>query len=105
MVRELKDDASPIIEDVKRTEAPFVLHWSRGGRGERRAPPGGTLTARRQSAQSATGAPELVVPAFFEPLVAYVRDPVHGEIAFMVGIRKIVRRDPELVARLLKLAG
>lgn len=53
---------------------------------------------------SATVAPDPLVSAFSDPFVAYVRDPLHGEIAFMVGTREIVRRDPELVARLLKLA-
>lgn len=49
-------------------------------------------------------APEPTITAFSLPFVAYVRDPLRGELSLMVGPREIVRHDPELVARLLKLA-
>jgi anaerobic selenocysteine-containing dehydrogenase len=40
-----------------------------------------------------------------DPLVAYVRDGRRGEVAIMVGDREVVRRDPELVRRLLHAAN
>lgn len=38
------------------------------------------------------------------PLVAHVSDAKSGEIALMVGTREIVVHDPELVARLQRIA-
>lgn len=40
-----------------------------------------------------------------DPVVAYVRDGRRGEVAIMVGDREVVRRDPELVRRLLHAAN
>lgn len=37
-----------------------------------------------------------------EPVVAYVRDRAKGEVALFIGTREIIRRDPDLVARLLE---
>lgn len=36
------------------------------------------------------------------PLVAYVRDASKGEVVLMIGTQEIVRRDPALVARLVR---
>lgn len=43
--------------------------------------------------------------ALAAPIVAYVRDPASGEIGILVGNREVVRRDRELVARLLTALG
>lgn len=40
-----------------------------------------------------------------EPVVVYVRNAAQGEVAFLVGEREITRRDPALVARLLRVVG
>ena len=39
-----------------------------------------------------------------EPVVAFVSDPARGEIALMVGDQEVVRRDPDLAARLTRAA-
>ena len=36
------------------------------------------------------------------PLVAHVRDVASGEISVLMGMREVVIRDPELVARLVR---
>lgn len=40
-----------------------------------------------------------------EPVVAFVSDPKSGEVSLMVGDREVVRRDPDLAARLVRAAG
>ncbi len=42
-----------------------------------------------------------VAPTLDGPIVAYVRDAAKGEVVFMLGTREIVRKDPDLVSRLL----
>ncbi len=37
-----------------------------------------------------------------EPMMVYVRDAASGEVTFMMGTREVTRRDPALVARLLR---
>ena len=39
------------------------------------------------------------------PLVVHIPDPRTGEVHLMVGTREVVRRDPALVARLVRDAG
>jgi len=39
------------------------------------------------------------------PLVVHIPDPRTGEVHLMVGTREVVRRDPALVARLVREAG
>jgi hypothetical protein len=51
------------------------------------------------SSQASTASPSLAVSS--EPVFAYVRDLMAGEIAVFIGDKEIVRRDPELVSRLL----
>jgi hypothetical protein len=46
-------------------------------------------------------APELST-AFTSPMVAHVSDVATGEVTLFVGVREIVFRDPQLVARLIK---
>ena len=40
--------------------------------------------------------------ALAEPMMVYVRDAAAGDVAFLVGTREIIRRDPVLVAHLLQ---
>jgi len=39
------------------------------------------------------------------PLVVHIPDPRAGEVHLMVGTREVVRRDPALVARIVRAAG
>ncbi|MDQ2742421.1 MAG: twin-arginine translocation signal domain-containing protein [Chloroflexota bacterium] len=44
-------------------------------------------------------------PAFLSgPLVAHVRDLATGEISVMSGLKEVIFRDPQLVAKLVKAA-
>jgi hypothetical protein len=52
------------------------------------------------SAEVDTG--EVPAAAVAEPLVAQVRDFSTGEISIMSGMREVIIRDPQIVARLLK---
>ena len=45
-----------------------------------------------------------VAPQIEGPLMAYIKDAAAGEVAFMVGTKEIVRRDPGLIRRLLGAA-
>lgn len=47
-------------------------------------------------------AADLSLATLSEPLMLYVRDAAKGEVAFLVGTREIIRRDPVLVAHLLR---
>jgi|SwirhisoilCB3_FD_contig_31_546070_length_607_multi_3_in_0_out_0_2 hypothetical protein len=57
------------------------------------------------SASAQHSAPEKAGPPVTtsEPLVVYVHNPSAGNVAVMVGTDEVVRHDPELVARILKL--
>jgi hypothetical protein len=48
--------------------------------------------------------PEAPAAAFNGPMIAHVSDLATGEIALLVGAREIVFHDPQLVARLMKVA-
>ena len=58
--------------------------------------------AANRAAGSVTGTTKR---ATSDPVVAYVRDGRRGEVSIMVGDREVVRRDPELVRRLLHAAN
>jgi hypothetical protein len=57
--------------------------------------------AARESGTSSSAAAG-AQPTANGPVVAYVRDSAKGEVALYIGNREIIRRDPELVARLLQ---
>ena len=67
----------------------------------------GALASEVQPAAAATraGSAETNKAASSDPVVAYVRDGRRGEVSIMVGDREVVRRDPELVRRLLHAAN
>jgi nitrous oxide reductase len=67
----------------------------------------GALASEVQPAAAATraaGSAGTNEAASSDPVVAYVRDGRRGEVSIMVGDREVVRRDPELVRRLLHAA-
>ena len=66
----------------------------------------GALASEVQPAAAATTATGSagIKAASSDPVVAFVRDGRRGEVSIMVGDREVVRRDPELVRRLLHAA-
>lgn len=56
-------------------------------------------------ASAASAADERSGPAHDGPLMAYVSDRRRGEVTVMVGEREVVRHDPDLAARLARLAS
>ena len=59
-------------------------------------------TARPEAAESKRA--PLAGPGTSAPIVAYVKDASSGEIAVMAGEREFVHVDPQLAARLSRLA-
>jgi hypothetical protein len=45
------------------------------------------------------------LPAFAQPMVAYVHNAASGELSLMVGTQEMTIHDPDLVARLFQRAG
>jgi hypothetical protein len=65
-----------------------------------------TVTSASRGSAAAPGASgsanrALTQTAASEPVMAYVRDATKGEVVIFVGTREIVRRDPDLAARLM----
>ena len=57
---------------------------------------------RALSPARAATKPDELAPALSGPLVAYIRDASKGEVILMVGAKEVVRKDPGLVARLVR---
>jgi hypothetical protein len=58
-----------------------------------------TAQAQAKAEAEANGAP--VQP---DPVVAYVKDPIKGDISIMSGDRQVSIRDPRLAARIVRAA-
>ncbi len=67
--------------------------------------PGRAWAARRPATVHNRGVAAPSGRAATGPLVVHVPDPRSGEVHLMVGTREVVRRDPALVARLVRDAG
>lgn len=66
------------------------------------AAPGWVLTRFQPGGDAEVISSQPVDPEHGAPLVAFVRDASKGEVVLMVGEKEIVRKDPALVAHLVR---
>ncbi len=67
--------------------------------------PGRVQASRKPAAIHSRGVAAPAGRAATGPLVVHIPDPRSGEVHLMVGTREVVRKDPALVARLVREAG
>jgi hypothetical protein len=63
-----------------------------------------SVAPKAAAARPDAGEPAVPRSGHTEPLVAYVRDAHTGEVAVMVGEQEVVVHDPELAARIARVA-
>lgn len=66
--------------------------------------PAAAMAQSEQAATLNTATINSAVTSSRTPLVAYISDPMSGEVTLMLGEREVLFRDAELVARLVKAA-
>ncbi len=67
--------------------------------------PGRAWGSVRPATSHGPGVVTTAEPEATRPLVVHIPDPRKGDVHLMVGTREVIRRDPALVARLVRAAG